>query len=100
MMNVTGTDETTKPSDPAGRLQALVSGLCIEYLGGHCPVQAEGTINGRPFYFRSRGDGWSFGVGDDAVGAAMGEGGWRSAGKYGEWPDAGWMPKEEALEII
>jgi hypothetical protein len=27
MMNVTGADETTKPNDPAGRLQALVSAL-------------------------------------------------------------------------
>lgn len=25
---------------------------------GQCPVQAEGTINGREFYFRSRGEHW------------------------------------------
>ncbi len=28
-------------------------------LGGACPVQAEGTIDGHPFYFRFRGDEWS-----------------------------------------
>lgn len=29
---------------------------------GKCPVQAEGTINGREFYFRSRGEHWSLAV--------------------------------------
>ena len=30
--------------------------------GGVCPVQAEGTIDGYPFYFRSRGESWSLRV--------------------------------------
>lgn len=30
--------------------------------GGVCPVQAEGTISGYPFYFRSRGESWSLRV--------------------------------------
>lgn len=29
---------------------------------GNCPVQAEGTINGLPFYFRSRGGHWSLAI--------------------------------------
>ena len=42
--------------------------LKIDMLGGNCPVQAEGTIDGRPFYFRARGQSWSMGIGGDVVG--------------------------------
>jgi hypothetical protein len=44
-----------------------------------CPLQYEGTVNGKPFYYRGRWGGWCFGVGDTmngkengAVGVAMG----------------------------
>ena len=33
--------------------------LMIDWCGGNCPVQAEGKINGKPFYFRARGECWS-----------------------------------------
>jgi hypothetical protein len=33
--------------------------IYTEEISGCCPVQAEGTINGLPFYFRSRGEHWS-----------------------------------------
>ena len=39
--------------------------MTIEYEqgpGGQCPVQAEGKINGLPFYFRSRGVSWSLSI--------------------------------------
>jgi hypothetical protein len=39
--------------------------MTIEYEqgpGGQCPVQAEGKINGLPFYFRSRGANWSLSI--------------------------------------
>lgn len=39
--------------------------MTIEYEqgpGGLCPVQAEGKINGLPFYFRSRGGSWSLSI--------------------------------------
>ena len=39
--------------------------MTIEYEqgpGGTCPVQAEGRINGLPFYFRSRGGIWSLSI--------------------------------------
>mgnify|MGYP001570443230 CR=1 FL=1 len=32
--------------------------IIYKSLGGNCPVQAEGTINGHGFYFRSRGEYW------------------------------------------
>lgn len=39
--------------------------MIIEYEqepSGKCPVQAEGKINGFPFYFRSRGGHWSLSI--------------------------------------
>lgn len=39
--------------------------MIIEYEqepSGQCPVQAEGKINGLPFYFRSRGGHWSLSI--------------------------------------
>ena len=29
----------------------------ISYAGGNCPVQIEGHVKGKPFYFRARGAG-------------------------------------------
>jgi hypothetical protein len=37
-------------------------GLVITNLGGMCPVQGEGTIDGFPFYFRARGQRYTFSV--------------------------------------
>ena len=71
-------------------------GLVIESLGGNCPVQAEGTVDGIPFYFRSRGDEWSFGVGDDPIGAPE----WEHCEPYGIWPEAGWITEEQAMKFI
>jgi len=49
--------------------------VSIDALGGSAPLQASGKLaDGRFFYFRSRHDQWSFGVGmteDDAVGAPI-----------------------------
>lgn len=71
-------------------------GLQIDWLGGNCPVQAEGTIDGVPFYFRSRGDKWSFGVGPEPVGDPE----WEHIEPYGEWPEAGWITTEQAEAFI
>ncbi len=37
----------------------LPDGLVIDWCGGACPTQAEGTIDGHPFYFRARHGVWS-----------------------------------------
>jgi hypothetical protein len=37
--------------------------IIIESLGGLCPVQANGTIDGEPFYFRSRHEHWQLEIG-------------------------------------
>jgi hypothetical protein len=69
----------------------------IACLGGNCPVQAEGTINGKAFYFRARGTEWTIGIGGDEV--LFPE--WSDGAPYGNGPyDAGWMPEEEARAFI
>ena len=70
----------------------------IAWIGGNCPVQAEGTIAGQPFYFRARGEHWSLSVGgEDVVGAPL----WYYEEGYGDGPyDAGWIPEDKAREFI
>ena len=70
----------------------------IDWLGGYCPVQAEGTIDGHPFYFRARGSAWALQVGgaDPVIAPAF---------VYREdWPggpfDAGWMSEDDAMRMI
>lgn len=76
---------------PASRIE-------IDWLGGNCPVQAEGRIDGEPFYFRARGSRWSLSVGGPDT---ITEPDWFYAENYGDGPfDAGWMPDEEAAAFI
>ena len=78
--------------------------VLIDFLSGNCPVQAEGTVNGKRFYFRARGEHWSFEVHDSAECEYLG---WPDDGQtwyyeeeYGSWPDAGWMEESEARAFI
>lgn len=41
---------------PAALARAAAVGLAIDSQGGNCPVQIEGSIDGRRFYFRARHD--------------------------------------------
>ena len=70
--------------------------IVIKYIGGNCPVQAEGTIDGREFYFRARGEHWSLGIGGDPVSKPD----WEYEERYGDWPSAGWMTPEEAESLL
>ena len=71
--------------------------LVIEWLGGNCPVQAEGTVDGKPFYFRARGEHWRMGIGGDPVGDPE----WSREEKWGDSQfAAGWMEVGEAKKII
>ena len=83
--------------------------VVFDYLGGQAPVQAEGTVGGRPFYFRSRYEHWTFSISErDEVSpveidsAASGaEHGFFREGRYGTGPfEASYMPEEEARRII
>lgn len=70
----------------------------VDWLGGNCPVQAEGTINGRPFYFRARGNSWRMNIGGGDV---VTEPEWSYDADYGTGPfDAGWMTQDQALTFI
>lgn len=64
---------------------------------GACPLQIEGTINGVPFYFRSRWDRWRIGIGGEPVGEPE----WERSENWGDNPGAaGWMPEETGMEIV
>jgi hypothetical protein len=69
------------------------AGIQVNMLGGNCPVQAEGAIDGVRFFFRARGEHWSIDVGGDD--------GFRHREKWGDGPfEAGWMPEDEARRMI
>jgi hypothetical protein len=72
--------------------------LHIEWLGGSCPVQAEGTVDGKPFYFRARFRNWSMGIGGyDAVLDPE----WYREDEWGDGEfDAGYMPESDARRLI
>jgi hypothetical protein len=74
-----------------------MSNLTIDQIGGNCPVQAEGSIAGQPFYFRARGEHWSIGIGGDVVGNPA----WYYEEEYPGGPfAAGWMSEAEARKFI
>ncbi len=71
-------------------------GIEIDWLAGNCPVQAEGRIDGKPFYFRARGVAWRLEIG--IIGCKPE---WEYGEPYGEVPfAAGWMGMDEAKTLI
>ena len=71
--------------------------LLIDAIYGNCPVQGEGSVAGKPFYFRARWEHWSMGIGGDPVVEPE----WYREQKWGDGPyAAGWMEEEEAKRII
>lgn len=80
--------------------------LKIDSIGGMCPVQAEGTVGGFPFYFRARHTSWEFAVaekGKDPVDVCCDPAmkGFYRAEPWGDGPhDAGYMPVATATRII
>jgi hypothetical protein len=70
----------------------------LDWIGGVCPVQAEGTFQGTKFYFRARGNSWTVYIGNPdpfTVDA------WTYGEPYGDEPfEAGWMSEEQALTFI
>lgn len=83
------------PSVPTEKADEPV--VVIDQIGGWCPVQAEGTINGAEFYFRARGQRWRIGIGGDVVMKPD----WALEEPYGsERFEAGYMPLDEARAFI
>lgn len=58
---------------------------------GVCPVQADGLINSKVWYFKARGEHWNF----EVVGS-----GFKIREKWGEWPEAGYISYAEAWMLI
>ncbi|AZL60590.1 hypothetical protein EI545_18225 [Tabrizicola piscis] len=72
--------------------------ISIRYIGGNCPVQAEGTIGGKEFYFRARGSRWSMSIGGADV---INRPEFYHEMDWGDGPhDAGWMPQHIALGLM
>jgi hypothetical protein len=72
--------------------------VTIDYIGDLCPVQADGTVNGKPFYFRARFQHWSMSIGGPDP---ICEPEWYYEEEYGIEPfAAGYMPQEEARAFI
>lgn len=94
----TGYDPGAAGHELQGRASAPAGPVVhINQIGGNCPVQAEGTIDGEPFYFRARGQRWSIGIGGDTVMKPD----WYYEQPYGEQQfDAGWMSVDEARAFI
>lgn len=71
-----------------------MSKVIIDWIGGNCPVQAEGKISDEPFYFRARGEHWRVDIGKDPVI-------WSYEQEYpgGDFA-AGWMTEAEARQFI
>lgn len=76
-------------------------------IGGACPVQGDGVVDGRAWYFRARGRHWSLSVAwrdgvEPASVTATGEDGWYMEGEADEKDDfaASWMRHSEAWRHI
>lgn len=72
---------------------------------GKVPVQANGTLAGRFFYFRARWSSWTFEMWPEGPAAGRelpdGPSEWSTEGEWGDDPvAAGWMPHDDAVAII
>jgi hypothetical protein len=82
--------------------------LRIDHLGGLCPVQGGGALNGLPWYFRARHDSWQWAIAAaphvDPVRVSLGweQAGWATGGAWGEpgGQDAGYMDLADAERLI
>lgn len=74
-----------------------ILGAVVGAAGGIAPVQAYGLVDGKEFYFRSRGESWQMHIGDaDVIKAPE----WFYQEKYGTWPEAGGISKDQAYNFI
>jgi len=90
--------------DPAGFKRLFVTAPEFDAafeVSGNAPVQGFGTVLSRELYFRARHEGWSFDIADHA-GHLPSDGYHDSDGFYREadYPNASWMPHDEAVKII
>ena len=75
-------------------------GVWIRAVGGACPCQADGTIDGNPFYFRARHGGWTLTIAKVGVDPVDPDPKDKLFETYGTDDDNGYMPVEVAVSII
>lgn len=75
------------------------AGIHVEF-GGACPVQGDGTVDGRACYYRSRGSGWQFSVAPEGSPDALGTDCWEYAENPYHWPDGGWVHADVSTDCI
>ena len=97
MHDDTNNAEAPRPPAAAGST-ARAPEVVIDTIGGACPTQAEGTVNGIPFYFRARSGAWDFTIGSDPVGQQLTGGADYEAS--GDDDTYGWMDTAEVEAII
>jgi hypothetical protein len=66
---------------------------------GSCPVQAEGTVNGHPFYFRARHETWSLSVASSPTEVMTDDEGWSHCEPY-PGVSAGFASTQECIDFI
>lgn len=100
------TDVTLLANLTAVATHARASGFCappafnelgrpyfyMSSIGGNCPLQAEGRVDDKQFYFRARGARWTLNIGSDPVTDPE----WSYEETYGEGYEAGWMGEDDA----
>lgn len=77
-----------------------MSGLIVTSLGGMCPTQAEGTMNGNPFYFRARHGEWTLDVTPHSIDPVMPRQGEALLHMEGDDPTNGCMEEEAVMNIL
>lgn len=68
-------------------------GLAVDWVGGSCPTQSEGTVWGERYYFRARHGEWYLNIGGSAVFDP-------TLRLTGEDETAGFMEDESVLYIL
>ena len=73
-----------------------IPGMVVGRAGGSAPVQSHGVIDGKDYYFRSRGEHWSMSIGGQTHASPD----WYHEERCGTWPDAGSISSEQAYDFI
>ena len=97
-------DIQKKAEEEAGPVRALPEGVKLLSFGGYCPVQADGEVDGKLFYFRARGNSWSMHIypkGTKDIFFDDNPEVWSYSEDYGftEFA-AGWMTKKVAFDCM
>lgn len=70
------------------------------YFYGACPVQGDGEIDGRPCYYRSRGEGWSLSVAASPDADPLDDDAWVYTEQPYIWPEGGWVHRDVSRACI